>query len=175
MPSRHAWGGDYELTAEDAAEFMVFWDAFKRAEQRSVVDAALRRFSYAADRHRTDDRLVDLAICAETLFLGGSDSPQDRGELRYRFSLRAASFIDIDATKRETFRFMRNTYDARSAIVHGGSPESEVLCSLGGERVELEVFTDAVEGVLRLALRKAVTLNGPRRGPLLDWDELILG
>jgi hypothetical protein len=70
-------GGDYELTRDDIAAFESFWPQFVEATKRSLTAGAIRRFSYAADRERADDRLTDLVIAGETLFLG------DTGEAQY--------------------------------------------------------------------------------------------
>jgi hypothetical protein len=61
-------------------------------------------------------------IAAESLFLSDLDE-QYHGELRFRFALRAAKFIEHpNYGEHDIFRVMRRAYDARSAIVHGGSP-----------------------------------------------------
>ena len=166
----------YSLTDEDRRELLTYWQRFVEARGRSLIDAAIRRFSYAADRHRADDRLVDLVIAAETLFLGDAGNPQERGELRFRYALRAAFFIEVEgATRRDVFRFMRNGYDARSAIVHGGSPDEKLLTSIDGRQLTLVGFADATESILRTAFRKAIENPDPAGGALTDWDALIIG
>jgi hypothetical protein len=168
--------GDYELTAAEGESFVTFWRQLKSARKRKLLDAAMRRFSYAGDRHRPDDRLVDLVIAAETLFLGDAGNPHERGELRYRFSLRAAFFLEeAGLARRVLFRFMRNGYDARSAIVHGGEPDPALLMGNDGARISLMEYADAMEDVLRRALREAVDGAQDGDGSLVDWDELVMG
>jgi hypothetical protein len=165
----------YELTPEEAAELPDYWSRFKEGRGRPVVDAAVRRLSYAAERHRPDDRLVDLVIAAESLFLGGSDDPSERQELRYRYALRAAHYIEVPGrSRRAVYTFMRNTYDVRSAIVHGGQPRPGLLRDFDGSALSVTEFADATENLIRLALHKAVEHPQPG-GPLVDWDKLILG
>ncbi len=169
------FGGDYELTSEDVAAFRSFWPQFVEATKRTLVARAIRRFSYAADRERADDRLTDLVIAAETLFLGDTGEAQYRGELRYRYALRAAFFIAADESRRDVFMFMRNGYDARSAVVHGGEPSEKILRAIDGSQLSLSDFVDATEEILRIALRKAITETESTGGPLVDWEELIMG
>lgn len=167
--------GDYELSTEESAALASFWPQFKQARRRGLVGSAIRRFSYAGERARADDRLVDLVIAGETLFLGDTGNPQERGELRYRYALRAAFYCDVGASRHDVFLFMRNGYDARSAIVHGGSPSSKLLKAVDGSQLTLPEFVEAVEEVIRRALKKAIEAPAQPRGPLVDWNALILG
>ncbi len=93
-PGFMPWANQYSLSQDEANAFQRFWTHFRRATSKAVLANAVRRFSFATERERPDDRLVDLMIAAESLFLGGEDNPTDRGELRYRLSLRAAFFIE---------------------------------------------------------------------------------
>ncbi len=70
---------------------------------------------------------------------------------------------------------MRNGYDARSAIVHGGEPDPGLLKGIDGSALSLPEYTDAMEEVLRRALHTAVDRAQDGGGPLVDWDELVIG
>jgi Apea-like HEPN len=131
------------------------------------------------ERERPDDRLVDLMIAAESLFLGGEDNPIDRGELRYRLELRAACFIDSkDYSQRKVFNHMRRAYDGRSAIVHGsGEPKPSTLKSPKHAPMSLHDFSELTAGLLRIALKKSIDVaagSKGAKGPLLDWSALII-
>ena len=54
------------------------------------------------------------------------------------------------------FRVMRQAYDARSAIVHGGSPPQDTRLP-DNQSASLPTFIDAIEEVVRLGLRKALS------------------
>lgn len=140
-----------------------------------ALSNALRRFRYAGDRERPDDRIVDLMIAAESVFLSDTGDPQSRGELRYRLALRSAFFIELPSwTRRQVFNVMSRAYDTRSEVVHGEEVNS---VTLQGEQVPLAAFADLVEEHLRTALRKAVKIaaGSPARVQLMDWEDLILG
>jgi hypothetical protein len=127
------------------------------ARKIATLRLALRRFDFASQRLRVEDRLIDAWIALEALFL-----PGERDELRYRVSLRMAYFLSADAVERRTtFQQVRRSYDARSAIVHGHEP-----AQLN------ETATYTVE-VLRRALLKAI--EEPDSVSADRLDELIIG
>src|SRR5262249_29630803 len=142
-----------------------FWNALKQARATPFLDSAIRRFGYAGERHRPEDRLMDLMISAESLFLSDIGSTS---EMSYRLALRFAHFAGLEGySKKDAFRFMRNAYDARSSIVHGGTLDGNKLKLLNGDPASLPRFVDEVESELRSTLHKAI-INGVH-----DWDSLI--
>jgi Apea-like HEPN len=121
------------------------------------LEVALRRFDLSYERERPEDRLIDLTIALESSLLADLDQ-----ELRYRIAVRGAALLSPARTSRETFRLLRAMYDVRSAIVHGGSDQSdasvqEIIRSLS-PAVPPERFTDEAEEVVRLVLRRYVEL-----------------
>jgi hypothetical protein len=130
----------------------------------------------ASDRDRDDDRLVDLMIAAESLFLADAGAPRERGELRYRLALRAGFFIDSpEYTRGQIFKHMRRAYDAGSAIVHGGGdPERELMKSPTDAPLSLHDFTKVTEHLLRVALKKRIDMATVAGAPPIDWEALII-
>ncbi len=118
----------------------------------------MRRFSYACERERDDDRIVDLMIAAESLFLSDSGGEKDRGEIRFRLALRSAYFVESPAyTRRQIFNHMKAAYDLRSAIVHGdGRLSAKRLKDPRGTPVALPAFCSATAELLRIALKGAI-------------------
>lgn len=169
-------GLPYSLSGEDRQLFKEFWAQLSTpaCRQCKPLVLALRRFSYAKERSRAEDRLIDLMIAAEALFLSDVGNEKYRGELRYRLALRAGLFIGSSSSEAKgVFELFRNAYDARSAFVHGSSRTTPVL--LKGERVGLEKFVERVEDRLRDAIRKAVRLSADGRTVrgVVDWDALL--
>jgi hypothetical protein len=105
----------------------------KRLEERSKnlpLDLALERWQEGTNRSKSEDQLIDYWIALEALF--GSDS---RGEIRFRCSLRIAAYIGKDPDERVALcREMRDSYDARSALVHGDDPKVNVRAVAGRTR-----------------------------------------
>jgi Apea-like HEPN len=143
--------GNYELSAGEVPQFLRLWQLLEEGAAR--FGFSIHRFNLAFDRGLLADRIVDLVIAAESLFLG--DLPLDRGELRFRFALRAAKFVEHPSySEHDIVRLMRRAYDARSAVVHGGSPSDTRLPDKNS--AELPAFLDTVEEIVRLSIRKAL-------------------
>ncbi len=97
-----------------------------------------------------------------------------RGELRFRFALRAAKFIEHpNYDEHDIYRVMRQAYDARSAIVHGGLPKE--TCLPDNQSANLSTFIDAIEELVRIGLRKALSMkeDGKKRRQTEYWDALV--
>jgi hypothetical protein len=101
----------YRLTEEDEESLVELW---RSTEDKKQLSIAMRRYSDAGERRRSEDRLVDLMIAAEQLFLTG-----ERQELGFKLALRAAFFLGADASARkDIFAVMGRGYSARSDLVH---------------------------------------------------------
>lgn len=163
--------GSYELAADDLSELQEIWEALASApvENHETLQVSLRRFSYAGDRDRADDRLVDLMISAEALFL-----PDESLELGYKLALRSAFFLESAGyERRETFELMKRAYSARGRIVHGGSTPNVRMPD--GSQVGLGTFTATVAEYMRASLKKAIrVVTGDVEGSISAWDDLVL-
>lgn len=161
--------------------FEQFWQLFQSAadKKRSFLDVAIRRFGYAHERQRAEDRIIDLMISAEALFFSDYNKDNYIGEIRYRLSMRAALFLASEPNSQRTvFRWMRDAYDLRSKLAHGGDVSSAKLPKRSdGTVVDVEEFVGAIQTYIRLALVKAIHLVNDPSAPkdLVDWDELIFG
>jgi hypothetical protein len=109
-------------------------------------------------------------VAAEALFLG--DNEENRGELRFRLSARAASFIlDPTRDKRSVYRLFLAAYVMRSRLVHGGEAKS---VSVDGEQFSPERMVETIEGLIRLALRKALTEASEKATRwMVVWEDLL--
>jgi hypothetical protein len=97
-------------------------------DQRGFLSIPLGRFHDSYERRNETDKLIDLCIALESLYV------RDRDELAYRLALRCAYFLEGDKPA-ETFRAVKDIYDARSKIVHGTprQPNDEQLEHLVAE------------------------------------------
>ena len=165
------YGGGYELSPEEVTPFLELWNLLE--EGAADLGFSIHRFNLAFEPRLLADRIVDLVIAAESLFLSDLDVP-DRGELRFRFALRAGKFIEHpDYTEHDIYRVMRRAYDARSAIVHGGSPDDTRLPD--NQDATLPAFIDAIEELVRLGLRKALSMkqDGKKLREAAYWEGLL--
>jgi hypothetical protein len=165
------YGGKFELSASEVSHFLDLWHMLEEGSAR--FGYSIHRFNLAFDRSLLADRIVDLVIAAEALFLSDLDEKY-RGELRFRFALRAAKFIEHpDYSEHDIFRIMRQAYDARSAIVHGGFPRETGLPD--NQSATLPTFIDAIEELVRIGLRKALSMkkDGKKMRQAEYWDTLV--
>ena len=171
MLGQWPYGGKYELSAGEVPQFLELWHLLEEGAGR--FGFSIHRFNLAFDRGLLADRIVDLVIAGESLFMGDL-GVQDRGELRFRFALRAAKFIEHpNYGERDLFHVMRRAYDARSAIVHGGSPKDTRLPD--NPSATLPTFIDAIEELVRLGLRKGLSMkeDGKKLRQAEYWEDLV--
>lgn len=163
---------NYELAELEAVDLRNLWSDLTsgRLEQDGFLRMALRRFNMAFDRDQLEDRIVDLMIGAESLFLHDARPATDRGELRFRLAVRAAKFVDSPRyTRRQVFDLMRKAYSVRNQVVHGQSIGNTSLPD--NPDATLGELTLAVADVLRLAIR--AELASPRINQPDFWTDLL--
>lgn len=173
LRATHPFGfGNYELADKDVGKLQIIWNQLtsEKFYNRTFLNAALRRFNMAFDRRRGDDRLVDLMIASESLFLNDVGNAAGRGELRFRLAVRVAKFIDSPRYKpRQVFHLMRDAYDLRSKVVHGDTIKTAKLPD--NSAATLNEFISELEEVMRLGIQKA--LINPEAGRPEFWEELL--
>lgn len=155
----------------DVQVFPQFWNKLENPKVKKELGTAVRRFSYSCVRHQNEDKIIDLMIAAESLFLRGSRE----GEKRFRLAFRAGRFLGADPAKqKEVYDRMRKAYDLRSLLVHGGSAPS--LRRLRGEVTENDNLIGEVGDDVQRAILKAIdVLSGPHAATLDDmyWDKML--
>jgi hypothetical protein len=156
-------------------DFSKFWHLLQSEgiKKRKWLAVAIRRFGYALERPFNEDRLVDLMIACESLFLNDLSA---QGELSYRLALRAAYLLGNDTAARTTvYHNVKQAYNFRSAVVHGSSRTIQIKDE-HGEPVKLDQFLGIIQAymhrALRLMIERAATLTPSQI--LFDWDALIL-
>jgi hypothetical protein len=119
-------------------------------------DIVLFRVLRGCGRHWQESGFLDFAIALEAALLGGV-----KAELAYRFSLYGALYLRDERDPGETFRKLRNIYEVRSRLVHGGRVKAD-------DRAAAE--RDAAD-LAKAVTRKAVQVGWPDREEL---DEVAL-
>lgn len=167
------------VDSEWLQSFNAFWKTLQGplVKDRKFLDVAIRRFSYAHERHRIEDKIVDLLIGAEALFLSDFKEGSYIGEIKYRLSLRAALFLGAEIeVQRGIFRWMKVAYDIRSDVAHGRKWKSKHLPKYAdGSQAASDQFVWQIGEYLRLGILKAINLASQPNTPhaLVDWDELV--
>jgi hypothetical protein len=164
----------YILLETESSSFKSFWEKHKQNKpaDKGFLSVAIRRFSQSNERDNIEDRIIDLMISAESIFLssGGSFA----GELKYRLSHRAAMYIEDNVDKqRYVFEFMQKAYDVRSSIVHGSKPK--LPKKIDNSEYTLEEFCNDIENYLRLSIKKAINENSYKEAKTntIDWNSVI--
>ena len=165
----------YSLSGNEINEFKSFWRQYSEAElpEKKFLSAGIRRFSQSNERNNIEDRIIDLMISAEAIFLSSGGSFQ--GELKYRISHRASMFIgnnDVEMQK-YVFDFMQKAYDVRSSIVHGSKPK--LPKKRGGSTYTLEEFCGDIERYLQVSIKKAIIMaaTAKDKSNAIDWKSII--
>jgi hypothetical protein len=177
-PTRQFVRTSYEIDRKTARDVRSRWRAMKAqaGKKHSLPSICERRFNAAMDRTSLDDAVVDHMIAAEALFLRGTGSPEDRGELGFRLSLRAAKFIARDEVQRVSmFKFIKTAYGVRSTISHGDpGPKTVKVPGRAGPPVPLSEFVEELGSTMRAALNRAVDAYGadPNFGTVDYWENL---
>lgn len=128
-----SWGHSLRLhcltaTIDDTTgtRLINLWNHLQSGPNAKMVALAFKRWSDTAERLADEDKLIDYWVALESLF--STDSNQ---EVKFRSSLRIAAFLGKTPDKRkEVYNDMRNSYDWRSAIVHGAYCEAKKLKEL---------------------------------------------
>jgi hypothetical protein len=161
---RNAVLSNATLDRNTQAELVRYWMLLQRALPSEALKLAMSRLQDAASRDRVADRLIDLIIAAEALFIPSGD----RSELTFRTSFHAALFLETDlAARRRVFKTLSAGYGMRSAIAHGRTPDT---ANVLGERLSLEQLTPRVEEIVRRALQRMLEQSSTP-----DWDALAVG
>jgi hypothetical protein len=160
----------YDLSAEEAWDFASFVREYRDGLTAPALEYAIRRFSEAETRQNPEDKIVDLIVACESLFL-----PDGSAELSYRMSLRFAFTLAHDGIERRwLFEEMKAAYAIRSWIVHGKTRGVPKLPN--GKRADLVgliTFARSLGDLVRQALRSAA-ISAHRGTWPPDWDARIL-
>jgi hypothetical protein len=158
------------------AKFKNSWKVLQSDDiaKRSFLLAAIRRFGYSCERYRSEDKIIDVLIAAEALFLSGN---KYTGEIKYRLAQRSAFFLtEPGDSRRAIFDRMKIAYDLRSTTAHGGAYKKALPNKSDGNAYTLDEFVWQIQDYVRLAILKAIHLASLPETPLhiVDWDDLIL-
>ena len=131
--------------------------------EKMRIQRILYRLSQAKRRTQIEDKILDLGIALEMLLL---EDNRNHDQLSLSFRLRGSWLIGQSVEDRhEKYRQLRDLYDYRSQVAHGG-----MLCK--GEEAKIESVRQLFLEYQRLAediCQKIITDVKP------DWTRLVLG
>lgn len=111
------------------------------------MEIAIARFNMAWDRSNADDRLIDLVIALEALYMN-----VDEEMIGSSVSKRASDFLEDESdAKSQLKRDIKNWYKARSCIAHVNEPPTSV---------DVERASRGLSEVVRRSIRKGLSRPG---------------
>jgi len=132
-------GDCFNLSNAEEEEFKQLWDRLGRVEEIGYFTMSIRRFNFAYERERLEDRWVDYFISLEALYSKTNELTEVTHRLATRVS-RALVNGSLD-DRRKLRQKIKRWYGIRSKIVHG------VQTDLSFEQLE------DLEGVLARSLK----------------------
>ncbi|MET7935318.1 hypothetical protein [Streptomyces sp. NPDC005322] len=155
--------------AEDRPTLLVDWAKVEelhevyalmsdpRILEMRFLQHALRRLVMAGSRGLPEDRLIDLCIAAESLFIHHSGLPQTRNKQDHLVAGAKTLLTadpELDTEERHIEQLIRNAYRRRNTEMHGAVAETEPLCLLDGSTThELGALVGDLERLLRRSAR----------------------
>lgn len=110
-------GSSFDLSKTDKKELKHLWSLLDRAEEAGYLTISIRRFNFAYERKRLEDRWIDYFISLESLYSKAGELTEVTHRLATRVSraLTNGSLEDKKKLRQKTKRW----YSMRSKIVHG--------------------------------------------------------
>jgi len=131
---------------------------------REHLRIPIERWMRSMEQWETVDRMIDLGIALESLYVGGDGPP-----LGYKLALRAAWHLEDDRAGRERlFEIFKKIYKLRSDAVHARQLGGTV--TVCGQTKSTYDFIGEAQELCREAICAVI-----RAGDLPDWDSLVLG
>ena len=150
--------GNYIIQKKETEQFTDLWRKYREIDfsQDRALNIAIKRYNDSFVRREAEDRIIDLMIAFEAIFLKGTE----KMELTFKLALRTAIFLG-GVDRENLFEFMKKTYNTRSDIVHGIKPidKIKVKKSINGKEYNEytpQEFLNKLEEILRECLLKYI-------------------
>lgn len=140
----------------------------KKPDLRERLQIPIERWKTSKTSKRDVDRMIDLGIALEALYVPDSGE----GEIRFKLAVRAAWCLGKDKEDRDDLlKKFKQIYDARSKSVHNGKLDQTV--KFGEERIPTSDFIEKTQRLCRKTLLKMV--EEPKFPDRDYWDRLVMG
>jgi len=141
------------------------------SKTQGKLKIAINRWIKSKTRQTPEDKILDLAIAFEALYL-----PADNNELTFKLGVRASWYLGDDKKYREELlAVFKEFYKFRSRVVHGGEPKENV--TIRDESIPISQFVTKVQNLCLESIEKIMN-HCLKEGKFPDndyWDSLILG
>ena len=141
----------YTISKQETFLLKSMWNKYivLFSSKNTGFQTAIRRFYFSSQRFDKEDKVIDLMIAFEALFL------IENAELSFKLSLRVARFLADEYNSSELFEIMRKAYNLRSKFVHGeGLKPADKQDNM--RDLEIKKLIEKLYEILRLSIRKYV-------------------
>ena len=139
----------------------------------SAMAGACSRLADSETRVNATDQILDAVIGMEAILLAGLGD--QKGELRYRFSINYSTLFDTPQSKLEGFRVAKKLYDLRCVVAHGDTIDSK-QCRLGDKVLSLGEWGRLASDTLRSLVKKFLPADPKKSYKNSDfWEEAYFG
>ncbi|MFC1802893.1 hypothetical protein ACFL0D_02880 [Thermoproteota archaeon] len=73
------YGKTYVLNSAESDSFLSFYNKYKESKNLKHLQISLSRLNFTYDRNRNEDKIIDILIGFESLFIEEKERPSDRG------------------------------------------------------------------------------------------------
>ena len=146
------------LNNAELAELIGKYAALSEQTQRKL-NLALRRLRDGVERIELEDKVIDVCIALEALFMEGGEN------IRETVSSRGSwYFSDSHLERKRTDTLLKKFYDDRSYIVHGNTSKS--LTRKQKREQKRNALLADIEDVVRASLKTMISEGRPQ-----DWED----
>ncbi len=149
---------DRPLNDAEVVELMGKYAVLLEQTQR-VLNLALRRLRDSTERIGLEDKVLDVCIALEALFMGEGEDWNQKKIISRRGSW---YFADSHPERERTRDLIKAFYDRRSDIVHGNAPDNLTQEEEDQHRAQLA----DIENVVRANLKTMISEGLPQ-----DWED----
>ncbi len=143
------------------------------SKTQGKLQIAIDRWIKSHTYQKPEDKIIDLAIAFETLYL-----PEDNSELTFKLGVRASWYLGNDKKDREELlAVFKKFYRYRSQVVHGGKLNENQNVMIKGEAIPILKFITRVQNRCRQSIIK-IMKQCSKEGKFPDneyWENMILG
>lgn len=154
------------LEQSEIEETLRLYESLKQfGSEKNKLLIAIERWISSKTNEGVENKVIDLGIALETLYLPDSSS----GELTFKLSLRASRFLGTNIkTRKSLMDKFRAIYTCRSKVVHTGEMPRVIKKPLIHHK-DMENFILEIQDLCRCTILKILD---EEKFP--DWDNLLL-
>lgn len=156
--------GSVKATEDEVQNAVALYEARSSLSSADAqkLEVPIKRWIKSKTDQSLEDTLIDLGIALESLYLDRGN----RSELSFRLRLRAAWFLGLDFTERESVMTnIGKIYSLRSNAVHNGSVEYNRKNRDSRDKAQ-QICLQSITNMIR---------HVATHGKFPDWERLVLG